>query len=294
VPHVYPSGRARSGEALGTKGEAARLITAQSSHDVVSMAVATLPAMLRTLSAALRTAVMAPYFFFRTMVISAKANRVARKVSDVDAINSLAEQWVREFNRVPPLRITVEGTENIDPDQVYIVVSNHLSNFDIPVAVEALKPLRVRFISKIEVSRVPVFGAAAVNAGVVMLDRGAARKNHDHLNQEVGKSLADGLSILVFAEGTRSRTGEMGDFRRGAVRLALAAGVDILPIVIQGTYEINPPGSPLIYPGAVTVRVLPPVSLNGMSSSDVPAVTDELRRVIGEHYDELAARQAQS
>jgi 1-acyl-sn-glycerol-3-phosphate acyltransferase len=250
--------------------------------------------MLRTLRAALRTAAMAPYFFIRTMVISAKANRVAREGKDVDAINALAEQWVHEFIRVPPLHITVEGLDNIDPDKVYIVVSNHLSNFDIPVAVEALKPLRVRFISKIEVSRIPIFGDAAINSGVVMLDREAARKNHDHLNQEVAKSLANGLSILVFAEGTRSRTGEMAEFHRGAARLALAAGVDILPIVIHGTYEVNPPGSPLIYPGRVTVRVLPPISLEGMTSADVRAVTEDLRRLVGEHYDELAEKQRQS
>lgn len=250
--------------------------------------------MLRTLGAALRTAVMAPYFFIRTLWISASANRVARKGKDVDAINDLAEQWVHEFLKVPPLHITVEGLENIDPGEVYIVVSNHLSNFDIPVAVEALKPLRVRFVSKIEVSKIPIFGAAAVNSGAVMLDRAAARKNHDHLNQEVAKSLADGLSILVFAEGTRSRTGEMGEFRRGAARLALAAGVDILPIVIHGTYEVNPPGSPLIYPGEVTVRVLPPISMEGLGSADVRAITDDLRRLIGEHYDELSKKQRQS
>lgn len=250
--------------------------------------------MLRTLAAALRTAVMAPYFFIRTLWISAQANRVARKSRDVDAINALAEQWVHEFLRVAPLRITVEGMENVDTDKVYIVVSNHLSNFDIPVAVEALKPLRVRFISKIEVSKVPIFGAAAVNAGAVMLDREAARKNHDHLNQEVRKSLDDGLSILVFAEGTRSRTGEMGEFRRGAARLAMAAGVDLLPIVIHGTYEVNPPGSPLIYPGEATVRVLPPIATDNLTSADVRTVTTDLRRLIGEQYDELSEKQHQS
>jgi 1-acyl-sn-glycerol-3-phosphate acyltransferase len=261
---------------------------------MVSKAVATLPTMLRTLGAGLRTALMGPLFLVYTMNISARVNRLARRGPNHDAINEIAENWTKRFVEIPPITITVEGTEHIDPDRQYIVVSNHQSNFDIPVAVQALEPLRTRFISKIEVSKIPIFGKAAVNAGVVMLDRKAARANHEHLNQEVAKSLAEGHSILLFAEGTRSRTGEMGKFRRGAVRLALAAGADILPVVIHGTREVNPPGSLVIYPGEVTVRILPPVSIEGMTSQGVRAITDDLRDQIGEHHAEMSDKQHQS
>lgn len=250
--------------------------------------------MLRTLGAGLRTALMAPLFLGYTMIISARTNRLAKQGPNHDAINEIADNWSRRFIEIPPITITVEGGEQIDPAQQYIVVSNHQSNFDIPVAVQALKPLRTRFISKIEVSKIPIFGKAAVNAGVVMLDREAARANHEYLNQEVAKGLAIGHSILLFAEGTRSRTGEMGKFRRGAARLALAAGVDILPVVIHGTYEVNPPGSLVVYPGEVTVRILPPMSMDGMTSQDVRTITDDLRRQIGEHYAEMSDKQHQS
>ena len=250
--------------------------------------------MLRTIGAGLRTLLLAPIFLADTMITAARANRIARGGIDHDRINELANGWSRRFTRVPPIDITVEGTEHIDPDRQYIVVSNHLSNFDIPVAVQALQPLRTRFIAKIEVSKIPIFGEAAVHAGAVMVDRDSVRSSHETLNREVKKSLANGHSILVFAEGTRSRTGEMSDFRRGAARLALATGTDILPIVIHGTFEVNPPGSPVVYPGAVTVRVLPPISVDDLSSQDVKAITDELRRLIGEHYDRLSAREHQS
>ncbi len=258
------------------------------------MAVATLPTMLRTLGAGLRTVLLAPAFLGYTMYISAKVNRLAKQAPNHDAINEIAENWTKRFTEIPPITIAVEGTEHIDSDRQYIVVSNHQSNFDIPVAVQALDPLRTRFISKIEVSKIPIFGKAAINAGVVMLDREAARANHEHLNQEVAKSLAAGHSILLFAEGTRSRTGEMGKFRRGAARLALAAGVDILPVVIHGTRDVNPPGSLVIYPGEVTVRILPPVSMEGVTSQNVREVTDDLREQIVKHHAEMSDKQYQS
>ncbi len=244
--------------------------------------------MLRTIGAALRTLVMAPLFFFYTLFVSAKANRIIRGGGDGPALDPIARRWAERFVNVPPIDLTVEGLDNIDPSEQYIVVSNHLSNLDIPVAVHALQPIKTRFISKAEVARIPIFGLAAQHAGVVMVDRDTVRSNHEALNTAIRQSMDEGNSILVFAEGTRSRSGEMGKFHRGAARIALATGKDILPIVIHGTRELNPPGSPVIYPGEVTVRVLPPISTEGMTTQDVPAVTDEVRAQIKKNYDEMS------
>lgn len=249
--------------------------------------------MLRTLGAGLRTFLAAPAFVVYTLIESANVNRAAKRdpVTAPDRIDVIARRWTKRFIDIPPITLNVEGLENVDPNEQYIVVSNHLSNFDIPVTVRAL-PIRTRFISKQEISKFPLFGDAAVNAGVVMIDRKATRSNHAALNRAITESLGQGHSILVFAEGTRSRTGEMQEFRRGAARIALATGVDLLPIVIHGTYEVNPPGSPVVYPGDVTVRILPPISVEGMATSDVPALTKEVRRQIAENYADMAAAAA--
>jgi 1-acyl-sn-glycerol-3-phosphate acyltransferase len=252
--------------------------------------------MLRTLGAAVRSFVAAPLFILYTIVESARANHAARTDPEhaADRINEIAQRWTRRFLSIPPITLTVQGLENVEADEQYIVVSNHLSNFDIPVTVRALPP-RTRFISKQEIAKIPLFGDAAVNAGVVMIDREATRSNHQALNDAIKKNLGLGYSILVFAEGTRSRTGEMQEFRRGAARIALATGVDILPIVIHGTYEVNPPGSPVVYPGEVTVRILPPIAVEGMTTPDVPALTDKIRAQISANYDEMhSAAQHQS
>ncbi len=247
--------------------------------------------MLRTLGAGLRAVIAAPLFVFYTIWQSARARLILAIDSKrgQDRTDQVARNWTKRFLRIPPITLTVEGLDNIEPGEQYIIVSNHLSNFDIPVTVQALSPLRTRFISKQEIAKVPLFGKAAEGVGVVMIDRAAIRSNHEELNAAIKQSLDNGNSILVFAEGTRSRTGEMQDFRRGAARIALATGVDILPIVINGTYQINPPGSPLVYPGEATVRVLPPISIEDYSAQDVPRLTDELRKLIGEHFDELRA-----
>lgn len=252
--------------------------------------------MLRTLGAGLRTFLAAPVFVVSTLIESANVNRVAKRNPDdaTDRIDVIARRWTKRFIDIPPITLNVEGLENVDPNEQYIVVSNHLSNFDIPVAVRAL-PIRARFISKQEISKFPLFGDAAVNAGVVMIDRKATRSSHAALNRAIAESLGLGHSILVFAEGTRSRTGEMQEFRRGAARIALATGVDILPIVIHGTYEVNPPGSLVVYPGEVTVRILPPIPVEGMTTPDVPALTDKIRAQISANYDEMhSAAQHQS
>ncbi len=249
--------------------------------------------MLRTLGAALRTLVKVPAFIMYTALESTRVNRIPPGDDAADRIDEIARRWTERFAEIPPIRLTVEGVENADPSQRYIVVSNHMSNFDIPTAIKAM-PVRTRFISKQEVSKIPLFGEAAIRTGVVMIDREASRSNHEELNRAVAQSLAEGNSILVFAEGTRSRTGEMGKFHRGAARLALAAGVDILPIVIYGTYEVSPPGSLIIYPGDVTLRILPPISLEKKTAQDVRAITDDLRRQISENYEELAAERHQS
>ena len=249
--------------------------------------------MLRTLGAAVRTLVLAPLFVGYTMIQSARVNRIGRGQGNTGRIDRLARDWAKRFIEVAPITLTVEGLENVDPSQQYIVVSNHLSNFDIPVVVHAL-PIPTRFISKQEVSKFPIFGEAAQVAGVVMVDRDAVRSNHEALNSAIRDSMALGHSILLFAEGTRSRTGEMGKFQRGAARIALAMGVDILPIVITGTDRVNPPGSPIVYPGKATVRILPPISLEEMRGQTVPAITDNLRRQIGVAYEEITDKAHQS
>ncbi|GMQ85930.1 MAG: hypothetical protein BMS9Abin07_1500 [Acidimicrobiia bacterium] len=249
--------------------------------------------MLRTLRAALRTVVMTPLFLIHTMVVSARLNRVGKRDRSSPEIEAIAQEWARRFIRIPPITLTVEGLEHVDPEARYIVVSNHRSNFDIPVVLRTM-PFPTRFISKQELAKIPIFGKAVVASGAVMIDRQTGRTTYESLNAAVIESFELGYSILLFAEGTRSRTGEMGKFHRGAARIAIATGTKILPIVIAGTFDVSPPGSVLIYPGEVTVRILPPVDVADATALDAASITDDLRSQIEANFEDMTVERHQS
>ncbi|MEN8233315.1 MAG: lysophospholipid acyltransferase family protein [Actinomycetota bacterium] len=242
--------------------------------------------MVRMLSAALRTIVLVPLFFFYTLAASAHVIWVGRRNPDSSKIEETIQRWAAYFLRIPPLEMTVEGAEHVDPDRHYVVVSNHISNFDIPVLFRSI-PTPIRFLAKKEIYKIPLLGPAMDFAGIVRIDRDGGRSVHAAINAAARETYRRGYSLMVFAEGTRSRDGEMSDFRRGAVRIAIDNEADLLPVVIAGTFDINPPESPLIYPGRVRVRIFPPIPTDDIPPNRVGSVTDALRAQMGEVYDEL-------
>jgi len=244
------------------------------------------PAMVRTLSAAVRTIVLVPLFFVYTIAQAAHVVWVGKRNRDSPKIEQTLQTWAQRFLRIPPVAITVEGSEHVDPDQRYVVVSNHISNFDIPVLFRAI-PTPIRFLAKKELYKIPVFGPGMDVAGIVKVDRGGVRSTREAISAAARETYRRGYSLIVFAEGTRSRTGDMADFRTGAVRIARENEADLLPVVISGSFDINPPGSKLIYPGRARVRILPPVPSADIESGDIRKVTDQLRADMGAVYEEL-------
>jgi len=242
--------------------------------------------MVRTLSAAVRTIVLVPVFFVYTIVIAGYVALVGRRNRDSPKIEQTIQTWAQRFLRIPPVEIQVSGREHVEPGRGYVVVSNHISNFDIPVLFRAI-PAPIRFLAKKELYKVPLMGPGMDAAGIVKVDRGGALSTREAINTAARETYRRGFSLMVFAEGTRSRTGEMADFRTGAVRIARDNGTDLLPVVISGSFDINPPGSILIYPGRVHVRILPPVPSADIAPNQIRPVTDQMRADMGKVYEEL-------
>lgn len=242
--------------------------------------------MVRTLSAAVRTIVLVPLFFVYTIAQAGYVFWIGRRNRDSPKIEQIIQVWARKFLRIPPVEIEVEGSEHVDPNQRYVVVSNHVSNFDIPVLFRAV-PTPIRFLAKKELYKIPLLGPGMNAAGIVKVDRGGARSTREAINTAAAETYRRGFSLLVFAEGTRSRTGEMADFRTGAVRIARDNEADLLPVVISGSFDINPPGSKLVYPGRVRVRILPPVPGANIEPSQIRPVTNQLREDMGKVYEEV-------
>ena len=242
--------------------------------------------MVRTLSAAVRTIVLVPLFFFYTLSQAAYVTWVGKRNRDSPKIEQTIQRWSRHFAKIPPIEMTVEGAEQVDPGRRYVVVANHTSNFDIPVLFRAI-PTPIRFLAKKELYKIPILGPGMDTAGIVKVDRGGAISTRQAINDAARETYRRGFSLMVFAEGTRSRTGDMATFHKGAVRLAIDNGADLLPVVISGTFDINPPGSWFVYPGRVVVRILDTVDTANYTFRDITPLTNELHDQMFAAYEEM-------
>lgn len=187
-------------------------------------------------------------------------------------LNGFGRLWVK----VSGIRLRVSGLENIERDTPYVIVANHRSNIDIMTLIAAL-PIPIRFLSKKEVFKFPILGAAMRGVGMVALDREMGRKELASIIRSSRNLVAEGRSLVVFPEGTRSLTGEMLPFKTGALHIASRLGCPVLPVAVQGTAAIWPPQSSLIRGGPVSVTVMPPLTLAGRSARRSIGMSAQIR-----------------
>ena len=173
-------------------------------------------------------------------------------------VHELSRILVRIFFFIPPFwRQRVIGRELIDRKRRYVIVVNHNTVIDIPALYYI--PLNFRWVSKREVFRTPFFGQYLLLHGDICINRGHAAAALEQLVRDGKKWSWRGASVAVFPEGTRSKDGEIHRFKAGAFTLAKEAGVDILPVVLDGTKTLIKKNLAFNWGNRITVRVLPPV-----------------------------------
>ncbi len=168
-------------------------------------------------------------------------------------VQAFPRGWGRILCRLPGVRVRVEGIEHIDPQTTYIFAANHCSQYDI-FAFQGYFPYDFRWIAKKELFRIPLFGQAMRQIGYIPIDRSRGREAFKSLEQ-AAKRIAGGNSVLIFPEGTRSADGRLGEFKTGAILLAIKAGVPIVPLGFNGSYEILPKGRFLPRSGEICIRI---------------------------------------
>jgi 1-acyl-sn-glycerol-3-phosphate acyltransferase len=178
---------------------------------------------------------------------------------------------LRVSMRIAGIHIRAEGTENIPPG-VCIFVSNHASNID-PVALVPHIPRRVALLAKKEVFRIPILSKALHLAKLVPVDRADKEAAAESVDSAI-KYLKEGLSFLVYPEGTRSRDGHLMPFKKGTFVMAIRAGVSVVPISLVGTQRLMRKGDWIIHPGEVIVRFGPAIDAAQYSADQ----RDELRQ----------------
>ena len=185
--------------------------------------------------------------------------------------------WILKTTRV---HVTVEGLERLEPDRTYIFVSNHQSTYDIPVVFDSL-PFQLRIIAKDSLANFPVLGWHLKTGGHLFVDR--KHPDHDGILGRWRRLVDDGLSLIIFPEGTRSWTGEVGRFKSGSFLLALEAGLPVVPVAVCGTRRVMAKGNLRTEPAQVTLVIHDPIvppRLEHPTIRDAKALADQARAVV--------------
>lgn len=192
-------------------------------------------------------------------------------------IHLMPKQWSKMIMKITGSKIEVVGQEHI-PDGPVVFISNHEGNFDIPTLLGFIdKPFG--FISKIEVKKVPIISSWMEVINCVFLDRKDRRQAIRSI-REGTEILRQGHSLVIFPEGTRSKGGEMREFKSGSFRLAKDAEVPIVPICIKGTSNVFEKNGRLIKPAHIQVTICPPVEANLYKEMNVKELAAEVQGII--------------
>ncbi len=224
--------------------------------------------MLRTIWAGLVAIVV-------TIPLALAVLGVAAVRSNARLIDRIIRLWARSLVRAAGIDLHAEGTELIDRQQRYILIANHYSYFDIPCIFAAI-PQPIRFMAKVSLFKIPIFGWAIGRAGFIPIDRKNRRTAVKSFELAVER-IRKGNTVVVFPEEGRSRTLEMRPFQRGGFLLALRSGLPILPVAIRGTFEVFRAGAKRVRPGPVVIRVGTPIPTEGLTVSEKDRLLEESR-----------------
>lgn len=194
----------------------------------------------------------------------------------------VAHLWARSLLFPTGIKVNVRGLSNIRPGRPYIFMSNHQSNFDIPILIAHLG-VSFRWLAKAELFRIPLFGLAIKRSGYISIDRSNRKAAIAGLRQ-AASTIRSGTSVSIFPEGTRSRDGRIHPFKKGGFILAVDAGVPVVPIVIHGTWPIMSKNRLMIRPGPVNVEIFPPVNASDYTRKNKDLLQARIEKTIQEGF----------
>lgn len=201
-----------------------------------------------------------------------------------DPLISIGLWAMRVSRRILGVTVEAFGVDKIEAGTSYVFMPNHASFIDGPL-VMVLIPGVARVILKKSVLRIPVVGVAMRHVGFIPVDRRGAQGGKKSIARAAALMKTRGYSYLVFPEGTRSRDGRLGPFRRGGFFLALESGAPIVPVTIQGTRELMPKGQWFARPGAVKVVFHDPVPAAGHTPETLGVLMGSVRAAIASAGD---------
>ncbi len=248
---------------------------------------------MRSLIAIPRTTVTLLSGVLATLICGSAIIVVGRIPAARGLVEKFIHAWAMAWMVPAGCRLEVIGREKVATSKSYVVVANHLSNFDVMVCFKAL-PVPIRYLAKKELFSIPLLATAMRSIGIVEVDRQARSAAIESVNQQSSKVIQHGDSLIIYPEGTRSRDGTLRTFKKGAFTMAVAAGMPVLPVTIHGTYEMWKPGGKTIRPGHVTVIIDDAIPTEGLGREDVDDLRNRVRAVIEARFDQLRGGQVES
>lgn len=221
-----------------------------------------------------------PLVTFYTIVCGAVSMALAILFRSGQPSHRVASLWSWLILKTCMIRVEVEGADNLEPGQTYVLASNHQSLFDTPILFAYL-PVSFRILYKKSLNRVPFLGWHLFLSGHIGVERRNPTKARESLDRAADKIRA-GTSVVVFPEGTRSYDGVMRPFRKGSFRLALKAATPVVPMTIVGSHLVMKRGRVTVYPRTVKLIVDRPVPVVGLDEEDAGKLLDTVRAVVSE------------
>jgi 1-acyl-sn-glycerol-3-phosphate acyltransferase len=212
-----------------------------------------------------------------------------------DRKGRMVHRYARLWGKVPLLanrvKVKVEGMEQLEGEGPYIFMSNHQGSFDI-FALLGYLPFQFKWLAKKELFSIPFFGWTMAAAGYISIDREGTRKTVQSIN-EAARKMREGMSLVIFPEGSRSPNGSIQPFKKGGFTLAIRSKVPIIPIAITGSREIMPKEKLTATSGEIKIRMDLPIETKNYSLKDRESLMERVNQVISRNFNLISGNSSE-
>lgn len=196
---------------------------------------------------------------------------------------SISKLWAYTMLAVSFVRTEIKNKDKILKETSYIIISNHQSHYDIITLVTTLG-IQFRWIIKKEILKLPIFGYALYASRNIFIDRSNTTSAIESINKGFDR-LPKGVSVMVFAEGTRSSDGQIHEFKKGGFITAVARKISILPVTVNGSRRVMRKGSFTLKPGKIQIVIGNPIDTSGYTNDTIPELIDKTRQTIMANFN---------
>lgn len=235
------------------------------------------------LSYMIRTGVWFLFFWIYLLGTLPKLVLVNKRKDAGEIADQIARKWSGHLLRLAGADVEVVGEANVPLDQSVVFVSNHQSNFDIPLMI-AKVPGTKGFVAKVETLKIPIVRTWMRHMKCVFIDRSDIRQQVRTIIEGV-QNIKSGQSMVVFPEGTRSPDGSLGEFKAGSLKLAIKSGASVVPVAIINSRGLMPKGAWKIKPAKVKMIIGTPIEISETHVKETVALSNLVKERIQEAFE---------